>query len=251
MDDSAITKLRVALLLCTSMFCCSASLGQGVERFYSGKQVSLYIGYSAGGGYDTYARVLARHLGKHIPGNPTVVPQNMPGAGSLTLANFLYNIAPKDGTVLGTIGRGLAMEPLLGGTGTRFDATKFTWIGSMNNERADIVIHQGSDQSFVPELYLEPVGGAAAISRWESTVSQSFQAIEERYPGVRLKRCDRHWQVLVPSAYRVGHEAHFSQVTERYLRFLSEGRLPDWEVPNMLAKYYTTTQALLMARDAG
>jgi tripartite-type tricarboxylate transporter receptor subunit TctC len=105
-----------------------------VEDFYAGKQVSLYIGYTAGGGYDTYARVLARHIGKHIPGNPTVVPQNMPGAGSLTLANYLYNIAPKDGTVFGTIGRGLAMEPLLGGAGTRFDATQITWIGSMNNE---------------------------------------------------------------------------------------------------------------------
>jgi tripartite-type tricarboxylate transporter receptor subunit TctC len=105
-----------------------------VEDFYRGKQVSLYIGYSAGGGYDTYARVLARHIGKHIPGNPTVVPQNMPGAGSLTLANYLYNIAPKDGTVFGTIGRGIAMEPLLGGAGTRFEATRYSWIGSMNNE---------------------------------------------------------------------------------------------------------------------
>jgi len=133
-DDSTITKIRVALLLCASLFCCNTSLSQSVENFYAGKQVSLYIGYSAGGGYDTYARVLARHIGKHIPGNPTVVPQNMPGAGSLTLANFLYNIAPKDGTVLGTIGRGLAMEPLLGGAGTRFDATKYAWIGSMNNE---------------------------------------------------------------------------------------------------------------------
>jgi tripartite-type tricarboxylate transporter receptor subunit TctC len=110
------------------------SYSQGVADFYAGKQVSLFIGYSAGGGYDTYARVLARHIGKHIPGNPTVVPQNMPGAGSLTLANFLYNIAPKDGSAFGTIGRGLAMEPLLGGAGTRFEATRYGWIGSLNSE---------------------------------------------------------------------------------------------------------------------
>ncbi|MGH9460670.1 MAG: Bug family tripartite tricarboxylate transporter substrate binding protein [Vicinamibacteria bacterium] len=103
-------------------------------NFYRGKQVRVLIGYSAGGGYDTYARILARHIGKHIPGNPTVVPQNMPGAGSLTLTNFLYNVAPKDGTVLGTIARGMAMEPLLGGDGTQFDATKFSWIGSLNHE---------------------------------------------------------------------------------------------------------------------
>jgi len=110
------------------------AIAQDVADFYAGKQISLYIGYSAGGGYDTYARVLARHIGKHIPGNPTVVPQNMPGAGSLTLANFLYNIAPKDGTAFGTIGRGIAMEPLLGGAGTRFDATRFGWLGSLNSE---------------------------------------------------------------------------------------------------------------------
>ena len=107
---------------------------QNVASFYRGKQVRVLIGYSAGGGYDTYARLLARHIGNHIPGNPTVVPQNMPGAGSLTLTNFLYNVAPKDGTVFGTIARGMAMEPLLGGEGTQFDATKFSWIGSLNHE---------------------------------------------------------------------------------------------------------------------
>ena len=112
----------------------TAGATQDVAGFYRGKQVRLLIGYSAGGGYDTYARLLARHIGKHIPGNPTVVPQNMPGAGSLTLTNFLYNVAPKDGTVFGTIARGMAMEPLLGGEGTQFDATKFSWIGSLNNE---------------------------------------------------------------------------------------------------------------------
>lgn len=130
MDVARLLALACALIAQLPV----AALADEVEDFYAGKQVSLYIGYSPGGGYDTYARVLARHIGRHIPGNPTVVPQNMPGAGSLTLANFLYNIAPKDGTVLGTIGRGLAMEPLLGGAGTRFDATRYSWIGSMNSE---------------------------------------------------------------------------------------------------------------------
>ena len=102
--------------------------------FYKGKTVDLYIGYSVGGGYDLYARMLARHIGKHIPGNPTVLPKNMEGAGSLRLANWLYNVAPKDGTAFGTIGRGTGFDPLLGNKGAQFDATKFTWIGSANNE---------------------------------------------------------------------------------------------------------------------
>ena len=76
--------------------------------------MNLIVGYSAGGGYDTYTRILARHLGKHIPGNPTIVVQNMPGAGSLKLANYLYNVAPKDGSTIGIFSRGMAMEPLIG-----------------------------------------------------------------------------------------------------------------------------------------
>ena len=89
------------------------SHAQTPAEFYKGKTVELYIGYSVGGGYDLYARVLARHIGKHIPGNPTVVPKNMEGAGSLRLANWLYRVAPKDGTVFGTIGRGTGFDPVV------------------------------------------------------------------------------------------------------------------------------------------
>lgn len=105
-----------------------------VEQFYRGRTVTLVIGYSVAGGYDSYGRVLARHLGEHLPGHPTVLPQNMPGAGSLRAANYLYNAAPKDGSTFGIFTRGMAMEPLLGNDAARFDATKFTWIGSIANE---------------------------------------------------------------------------------------------------------------------
>jgi tripartite-type tricarboxylate transporter receptor subunit TctC len=98
------------------------------------RNVDLYIGYSVGGGYDIYARLLARHMGKHLPGNPTVVPRNMEGAGSLRLANWLYKAAPRDGSVFGTIGRGIAFDPLLGTEGAQFKANEFGWIGSANDE---------------------------------------------------------------------------------------------------------------------
>src|SRR5262249_57141638 len=88
-------------------------------EFYKGRNVELYIGYSVGGAYDLYARVLARHLGKHIPGSPTIVPKNMEGAGSLRLANYLYAAAPSDGTVIGATSRGAAFDPLLGEAGAR------------------------------------------------------------------------------------------------------------------------------------
>jgi tripartite-type tricarboxylate transporter receptor subunit TctC len=101
-------------------------------RFYSEKSIALLIGFGPGGGYDSYSRVLARHLGKHIPGQPTVVPQNMPGAGGLAAANFLYNVAPADGLTLATFGPFNAIEPLFGNASARFDPTRFTWIGKMD-----------------------------------------------------------------------------------------------------------------------
>ena len=107
---------------------------QAVADFYRGRAMSMLIGYTVGGGYDTYARVLARHMGKHIPGNPTITPQNMAGAGSLKLANYLYSVAPKDGTQIGIFGRGIAMEPLIGTSGTSFDGRKFTWLGSGSDQ---------------------------------------------------------------------------------------------------------------------
>lgn len=128
--------VRGGLAACCLVLAASSARADdaALARFYKGRNIQLYIGYSAGGGYDIYARVLARHMGKHIPGNPTVVPQNMPGAGSLRLANYLYNVAPKDGTAFATFARGMATEPLLGGQGTQFDARKFTWLGSVTDE---------------------------------------------------------------------------------------------------------------------
>ena len=112
----------------------SVARAESPAEFYKGKVVEMYIGYSVGGGYDVYARLVARHLGKHIPGNPTVVPKNMEGAGSLRLANWLYKVGAKDGTVIGTIGRGVPFDPLLERKGAQFEGNKFTYIGSANNE---------------------------------------------------------------------------------------------------------------------
>jgi tripartite-type tricarboxylate transporter receptor subunit TctC len=108
---------------------------QSPAEFYKGKTVFLVIGYSVGGGYDAYARLLSAHLGKHIPGNPTVVPQNMAGAGSLKSVLYLDTVAPKDGTVIATFGRNLPIDPLLDTSGAaKFDARKFSWIGSVTSD---------------------------------------------------------------------------------------------------------------------
>src|SRR4051794_30639892 len=107
---------RFAAILFGAAVIASSAQSQTLEQFYKGKNINLIIGYSAGGGYDVYARLLARHLGKHIPGTPNIVPQNMTGAGSLRAASYIYSAAPKDGTVIGTFARGMAIYPLISGS---------------------------------------------------------------------------------------------------------------------------------------
>jgi len=102
-----------------------------VADFYRGKRINLVIGFGTGGGYDSYARLLARFIGEHIPGNPGVVAQNMPGAGSRGAANWLYRVAPKDGTVIATLGQATATDQALGQPGIQFDARRFNWLGNM------------------------------------------------------------------------------------------------------------------------
>ena len=112
----------------------SGASAQTVADFYRGKTIEVGISSSAGGGYDGHARLLARHMGQHIPGHPTLLPKNVEGASGLRLANMLYNTAPKDGTAFGTIYRSTPFDPLFGSKVAQFDASKFTWIGSASNE---------------------------------------------------------------------------------------------------------------------
>ncbi|MDO9443412.1 MAG: hypothetical protein Q7T73_21225 [Beijerinckiaceae bacterium] len=109
-----------------------AQAQQSVEEFYRGRNLNLVVGYGPGGGYDVYARLVARHIGRFIPGRPNVVVQNMPGAGSLVATNFLFNTAPKDGSTIGAFARDMALMGVLGGNAnTRFDPQKFTWLGTV------------------------------------------------------------------------------------------------------------------------
>ena len=112
-----------------------AALSQkAVEDFYRGKKIDLIIGYSSGGTYDLYARLVARHLGTHIPGKPLIVPRNMPGAGSRAAATWVFNAAPRDGTVLATADQSLALQQAAGDKRMNFDITKFIYIGNPNIE---------------------------------------------------------------------------------------------------------------------
>src|SRR5690349_5972339 len=148
----ALTCLFRASLVVTAL--AGAARAQGEPVSFAGKQIKLMIGYSPTGyGYDTYARLLARHMGKYLPGHPAIVAQNKPGAGSLNLANYLYNAAAKDGTEIAMVGRGVAMEPLIAGSASnaQFDATRFVWLGSMNKEVSGFYIRQPGPASTLQE----------------------------------------------------------------------------------------------------
>jgi tripartite-type tricarboxylate transporter receptor subunit TctC len=128
-------KLVASALAGLGAFATTFASAESVEDFYKGKTVSIVVYTTSGSGYDLAARLLTRHMPQHLPGAPTMIVRNMPGAGGLTAMRYLYVTAPKDGTVFGTIGRGIPFEPLLGGANTvDFDPLKFIWMGSPSRE---------------------------------------------------------------------------------------------------------------------
>ncbi len=158
---------RAALLALVASVIATSSLGAetSVASFYRNKTIDVYIGFSVGGVYDINARLLSRFIGRYIPGNPTLVPRQMTGAASLTLANWLYQAAPKDGSAMGTFARGIAFNPLIGQPAGAIEATKFNWLGSTNDEVSICAARRESgvtrfEQMFERELIVGSTGGS-------------------------------------------------------------------------------------------
>src|SRR5262245_10398282 len=127
-----MTSVRCSLMACALLLAGTATgQAQTVAEFYRGKTVNVFIGVGVGGEYDLQARLVARHIGKHIPGNPTVVPQNMTGAGGIKMANFLFAQAPRDGTNIGMLGNNFPATQAVGAEGVQFDSVRFLWLGSI------------------------------------------------------------------------------------------------------------------------
>jgi hypothetical protein len=137
---------------------------QSPAEFFKGKTIEVFIGTTTGGGYDAYTRILSRHMGRHIPGNPVLVPKNMAGGGGIRLANYLYNAAPKDSLAFGTYNRGITYEPLLGNKSAQFDPIRFNWIGSTNDEVSICVAwHTTGVARYQQVLERELVVGASGV----------------------------------------------------------------------------------------
>jgi tripartite-type tricarboxylate transporter receptor subunit TctC len=160
------------------------ALADPVSDFYRGKTLTVLIGVSAGGEYDLQARLVARHIGKHIPGNPTVVAQNMTGAGGLTQANWLYNIGPKDGTYIGMIQNGLPIIQSVGLPGPQFDITKFQWLGCMAQTVETLALwHTSGVKTIAQAREKEVVIGAVG----KGGITDTFPRIMNEFAGTKFK----------------------------------------------------------------
>lgn len=181
-----------AMVLLTSAQA-SPAVAQASADLFKGKTINILIGFGAGGEDDAWAHLIALHLGKHLPGNPTIVPQNVPGAGSLRVANQIYNVSPKDGTAIGMINRGVPFEPLLGGKSIQFDALKMNYIGSPSIDttvcaaRKDAQVQTMQDL-FSKELVIGATGSGADTQTYPEFLSRLLGMkfkIVSGYPGSR------------------------------------------------------------------
>ena len=155
-----------------------------VSDFYKGRSIEIVVGAGAGGGYDANGRLVARHLGRFVPGNPTVVVTNMPGGGGITAANVLYNVSAREGLVLGTFSNSMLTEPLLGTEVIKFDPSKYTWIGSVSREDGICVTSQASGVvAWGDALTKETIAGTTA----PGTTTYVYPTMLNRMFGAKFK----------------------------------------------------------------
>ncbi len=173
---------RFAFLL--AAFLPTAALAQSVEEFYRGRQITMLVASAVGGGYDTYARVFARHAGKHVPGHPTLVAKNLPAAAGVAAANALANTSERDGSVIAALTNTVAMEPLFGNAAARFDAVKLNWLGSIGKlQNVCATWHQSPAKAVQAAREREIIVAAAGATSNTAVVPRVLNALA----GTRFK----------------------------------------------------------------
>lgn len=175
----------------------AVSAQESVEEFYSGRTMEMIIGYSPGGGYDQYARLVARHLGQYIPGNPEIIPRNMPGASSFLATNYLYNVAPQDGSVLGAVAQSIGMSQAMDDVQLDVDVGEFHYIGSPTMENNVLITwHTSPVATFEDALETSiPIGATGG-----STSSQ--------YPAIMNALLDTQFEII--TGYPGGNEINYA-----------------------------------------
>ena len=170
--------------LAAALLVLSAGSSAAQQEMFAGKTITIHVGYTAGGSYDLYGRLAARHLGAHLPGHPAVVVQNMPGAGSLKAANYLYEVAPRDGTALGVVVESTALEQALANPAAQYDAAKFTYVGRLaTSNNVFMMWHSAKVQS------LEDAKRAAALlaGTGPGSIAETIPRLTNALIGTRFK----------------------------------------------------------------
>lgn len=186
-----VSRMAAFLPILSAVLLASGAQAQPAADFYKGKTINVTIGFAPGGTYDLFGRMVARHIGKHIPGNPTVVAQNMPGAGSLRAANWLYSVANKDGTAMGIVSQSMALEQALKNKAVRYDAGKFNWIGRVtSNNEVHVIWHaskgttiEGVRNNVIPVASTGPGSPSESYPKLMNALLGTKFKIVRGYPG--------------------------------------------------------------------
>ncbi len=198
MPRGAVTSATIAASFASALLASvTAAQAQSVEDFYKGKKVDIVIGFTVGGGYDAYARLVARHMGEHIPGKPTMVPRNMTGAGSRIAAAFIHGVAPKDGTAMGIADQSIPLEQALGDAGVKFDSREFNWIGNPN-----------ADNNVLSTWHTSPVKTIEDAKKIEATMGATGYNTSSQYPTVLNAIAGTKFKVIL--GYPGGNEINMA-----------------------------------------
>jgi tripartite-type tricarboxylate transporter receptor subunit TctC len=256
LQGGMVFRAAVLALVGSSLTASSVVAETPVANFYKNKNIDVYIGFSVGGVYDVNARLLSRFMGRHIPGNPTFIPRQMTGAGSLTLANWLYHAAPKDGSAIGTFARGIAFNPLIGQPDGGIEASKFNWLGSTNDEVSICAARRESgvtrfEQVFERELVVGSTGGGGDDDQFprlvNSVLGTKFRIVRGFPGGNEIKlamlrgevsgRCGWSWSSVKATEPEWLKEGSISALVQLSLR-----RHPDLPDVPLITDYAKTDE---------
>jgi len=223
-----LTRVRGAatiVLAAAALASAGEAAAEDAASFYAGKSIELVIGYPPAGSNDIYGRIVARHLGKYIPGSPSIIVRNMPGAGSLVAANHIYNRAPRDGTVLGVVSAGIPLQARLGQPQARFEPGKFVWIGRIQSSSSVTMVWRTSkimslDDARRSEVVLSATGAGSTGSLYPSVMNE---VLKTRFKLVQGYKGTHEAMLALERGEAEGHSTTWEAVKSVNMRWVQEG----------------------------